>query len=152
MFAFGDYLRKHAKEVEKFLADCQARQLPVKAITKVVRFVYDWHDHPAMQLINVSVDNLKAGGRSPITLKTALELRKNFRKVRIRAVALSPEDLVLFGKNKRVDVITLNHGRNGFYNFSHDERDEAAKAYPGRVCCVNSVCDGCTTLCGLNAR
>ena len=152
MFAFGDYLRKHRMEVRKFLEDCQDVMIPVKAITKVFSFVSDWHDHPAISVLNVSVDNVTGkGGRSPISLEVAEELRARYRKVRIRSVCLSDDDVEFFGKNKKVDVLTLNHGRNGFKVFSAAEHKAIEARYPDRVCCVNRTCEGCSVRCGLGS-
>lgn len=149
MFAFGDYLAKHRPEIAKFLNDCQDRQVPVKAITKVIRFVRDWHDHPSICVLNVSIDNLKSGARSPISEVVALELRQRYRKVRVRAVCLSDEDVEHFAGNLFIDVLTLNHGRNGFKDFTVTERNKISAKYPGRVCCTGGVCDGCECRCGL---
>ena len=153
MFSFGDYLRRHRKEIKKFLDDCQVRELPVKAITKIVQFVYDWHDHSAIQVINVCVDDFKGRqGRSPISMSVAMKLRERYRKVRVRAVVLSEEELKKFGGDLRVDILTLNHGNNGFHQFSMEEHEAAAAKYPNRVCCELKVCDGCTVLCGTRRR
>ena len=149
MFAFGDYLSKHKKEVRAFLEDCQDIMMPVKVITKVVAFVRDWVDHPAISVLNVSIDSLKKGGRSPISLEVARKLRKNYRKVKIRAVILSDEDVKFYGSKKYIDVLTLNHGRNAFKSFSHAELEKVATKYPGRVCCIQPTCEGCKVRCGL---
>jgi len=153
MFAFGDYLRTHKVEIYKFLDDCQEARLPVKAITKVVQFVYDFHDHPALRLINVSVDNLSGTRRrSPVALRMAKKLKAKYDKVFIRAVILNNDDIQLYAEDPDIDVLTLNHGNNGYVVFSNKVKKELIKKYPGRVCCENVTCDGCKTLCGFANR
>jgi hypothetical protein len=152
-FAFGDYLKTHEKEIRKFLDDCQLCRLKVKVITKIVKFVYDFHDHPAIGIINLSVDNLSnTNKRSPISLELARDLRVNYFKCAIRAVVLNDVDLEYFGADEDIDVITLNHGQNGFKQFSKKEVKAAVKKYPTRVCCEFDTCDGCKTLCGFPGK
>ena len=106
----------------------------------------------AIKVINLSVDNLsKEYNRSPVRLKTAKSFRDRWYKVAIRAVILSHEDIALFGDDPEVDVLTFNHGANGFTQFPKELIKEYSKKYPKRVCCENSICIGCKTLCGIPA-
>lgn len=144
MFAFGDYLRTHRKDVLLFLNDCELYGLDAKAITKNVHFIYEMHDHPALRVINLSVDSLEKGG-GPVSWDTARKLRETYSKVRIRSVVLHPEELPEYAG--WVDVLTLNHGNNGFHSFQHDAVVAAGKQYPKQVCCTCASCTGCRTMC-----
>lgn len=150
MFSFGDFLQTHHKDVERFLDDCLLRGLDAKAITKQVKFIEWYHAHGAIKVIHLSIDNLQGDvGRSPITHPLARRIRQTHRKVQIRAVVLNQDDLDYFGKQKWVDILTLNHGNNGFHWFKKEERQAAANLYPGRVCCVSKNCFDCEIRCGL---
>ena len=150
MFSFGDYFSEHRDDVERFLLDCDLRRLYAKTITKQLKFVHVFHDNPRISTIHISVDNLKGNiGRSPINHPTAKRTRDKYKKVRVRAVILSEEDLNYFEKQSWVDILTLNHGINGFHNFTAADRSRIAKQYPGRVCCAGHVCRNCEIMCGL---
>ncbi len=148
MFSSGDFLRTHRKHVIAFLNDCQTRGMQAKAITKNIHFVYEMHDHLALSCVNLSIDSLGPTAGSPVPYNLAVNVKKDYHKVRIRCVALSPDELTTYGDDKNVDVITLNHGKNGFYNFSDEEIAEAQRRYPGRVCCTTGKCDTCGLRCG----
>lgn len=156
MFSFGDYLRTHRRDIHNFLDDCQLRGLRCKAITKVLRFVDDFHDYPALDVINISVDRVHTKGSnlagSPISYEAARRYRDKYHKAVIRCVVLDDEDLKFFGSRDWVDVITLNHGQNGFKNFSHEEISIADVTYSGRVCCAMHKCAGCGTMCGIGKK
>lgn len=150
MFSFGDYFPEHRPDIERFLTDCDIRRLKAKAITKQLRFVHVFHDNPAISTMHISIDNLKGNvGRSPINHVMAKKTRLLYSKVKVRAVVLNEEDLQYFGKQSWVDILTLNHGMNGFHSFTHDEVKKAAARYPGRVCCAGKTCSGCRIKCGL---
>lgn len=150
MFSFGDYDVRHRKDVEKFLEDCNTRRLGAKAITKQLAFVEHFHDYPGLRTIHISVDNLKGKiGRSPITHPVAKRTRKDYDKVKVRSVILYDEDVDYFGSQEWVDILTFNHGCNGFKFFSKAEVKAASKKYPYRVCCVTGTCASCKTKCGL---
>lgn len=150
MFSFGDYFPEYRGDVDRFLNDCDLRQLRAKAITKQLSFIEHHHDNPLISVIHLSIDNLKGKiGRSPITHPVAKRTRELYKKVKVRAVVLDNEDLAYFGSQDWVDVLTLNHGTNGFKIFSKDERAAAARRYPNRVCCVKGTCIGCKVKCGL---
>lgn len=151
MFSFGDYLPQFKKDVDRFLYHCSLRKLGTKAITKQIKFIKTFHDYPSLKTIHLSVDNLKGNvGRSPITHPMAMKIRQLYKKVKIRAVVLSHEDLEYFGKQDWVDILTLNHGANGFHMFTAKERDEAVENHPGKICCAHKTCAACEIQCGLN--
>jgi hypothetical protein len=144
LFSFGDYMPHMARDVESFLNDCAKRGLKVKAITKQWRFVARFHDHKAIRVIHLSVDKTGSG----VNHKTARAYRKKYSKVLVRCVALSSADVEWFGARKWIDIITLNHGANGFEQFRKDKRARIEKAFPGRVCCETGNCETCPIKCG----
>jgi hypothetical protein len=148
MFAFADYEPAFRADVRRFLGDCYFRYLDVKAVTKAPSFVAHHHDHPALKVIHVSIDNLRKGG-SPISFARARALRESYPKVLIRCVCLTPEDLKFFGSKEWVDVITLNHGQNGFHQFTPLERAYARERYGDRLCCAERVCRNCRIKCNV---
>lgn len=150
MFSFADYFPEYRKDVVRFLSDCDMRGLGAKAITKQLTFVKHFHDNPVITTIHLSIDNLKGKiGRSPISHPVAKQSRQLYDKVKVRAVILCDEDLEYFGAQKWVDILTFNHGCNGFRMFTKKEIKAAAKRFPNRVCCVTGTCIGCKTKCGL---
>jgi hypothetical protein len=149
MFSSGDFLRTQRKQVFAFLDDCATRGLKAKTITKNVHFVYEAHDHPAITVINLSVDSLGPRQGSPVPLTLAKQLKERYSKLRIRCVVLDDNDLAKYGDDVDIDVITLNHGANGFKWFSEEERANASEKYPGRVCCLTGKCLTCSIHCGL---
>ena len=153
MFSFSDYHVKHRKDIERFLGDCDMRNLRAKAITKQISFIKHHHDNPVISVIHLSIDNLKGRvGRSPITHPMAKRMRELYDKVIVRAVILNDEDAEYFGGQDWVDVLTFNHGGNGFKQFRKVDLKAAAKKYPNRVCCVGENCFDCETKCGLYAH
>lgn len=149
MFSFADYEPSFRADCRRFLGDCCLRGLSAKTVTKVPLFVAHHHDNPAISVIHLSVDSLKKGG-SQVRHETAIRMRERYRKVLVRAVCLSREDLEHFGTCGWVDILTLNHGQNGFHQFSQAERDEAARQYGGRLCCADKVCEKCSVRCGVD--
>lgn len=151
MFSFADYVVKHRKDVERFLADCDMRSLKAKAITKQVSFIHHFHDNPVITTIHVSIDNLKGKvGRSPITHPMAKRLRGLYDKVKVRCVVLCDEDEKYFGAQKWVDILTYNHAAvKGFKQYDRAYLKAAHKRFPGRVCCVTGECATCPVKCGL---
>lgn len=150
MFSFGDYILKYRRDVMRFTEDCDLRDLKAKAITKQMSFVKHFHDNPVISTIHISIDNLKGRiGRSPIAHPVAKRTRELYDKVRVRAVILSDDDLKYFGSQSWVDILTFNHSLNGFKLFSREEIRQAAKDYPGRVCCAEHTCAECEIKCGL---
>jgi hypothetical protein len=151
MFSFGDYDPRYRDDVTRFLGDCYLAGLYAKAVTKVPAFIAHHHDHAAISVIHLSVDNLRDPRRgSPVTFDRARRMREQYRKVLIRAVCLSPEDLEFFGKQDWCDILTLNHGNNGFHRFTKDERRQARERYGDRLCCAASICADCTVRCGVD--
>jgi len=150
MFSFGDYCPAHKKDVQKFLNDCQDCNRSAKAITKSLQFVEDWNDHPALAVFHLSVDRLKGTkNRSPISIALARRYRRMYTKVLIRAVALSDEDVKAFGEDETVDILTLNHGNNGFKQFSPKAKADIGRLY-GKVCCLSPDCSTCELRCGVD--
>ena len=152
MFGSSDYSARHRKDVDQFLADCLIAGLKAKAITKQELFLIHHHDHEALAVINVSIDRLGpewGSRRSQIGERKARALKEQYHKAKIRAVCLSPEDVEYYGSKPEIDILTLNHGRNGFHWFSHEEVRQATERWPGRVCGEDRVCDQCRVRCGI---
>lgn len=154
IFNSGDYIRKQQHgQVSRILDDAKTRGLLVKGITKVPEFVEDFHDHPAISVINVSIDTSGSG----VNWDIAKELRNKYPKVRIRSVAKNPQEARMFGDMEWVDVITLYHGKSkklkekGYIDMPHssDAFKEIAKKYPNKVCCQTGKCATCPIKCGL---
>jgi len=145
LFSFSDYKPEHDEKLNKILDDCLAKGLKVKAITKQVEFIEKYHNHPAISVIHVSVDNVGDG----VDLKTAKRLRKKYDTVIIRSVILKDEDLDILAKVS--DIVTFNHGNNGFVNYSKQvERMQALiKKFrlEGKVCCSTEKCISCDVKC-----
>jgi hypothetical protein len=148
MFAFGDYEAKRRRDVSRFLGDCLLRGLGAKAITKAPPFLERHHDAPALWTAHLSVDSLGAAGGG-IAYAEARRLRARYAKTLVRAVCLSPEDLEFFGSRPWVDILTLNHGANGFHRFTPAEKLAAAARYGDRLCCAGGVCAACDVRCGV---
>jgi hypothetical protein len=150
IFSFGDYMPELDDDIEGCLDDCWRKGLSAKAITKQPSFIERFHYHPALRVINISVDNLAGDiGRSPITHTHAQKLREKWPKVLVRCVALTQDDLEFFGGCPWIDVITLNHvNRRPYHHFSREEVAKAEKLYPGRVCCETGKCSTCSVRCG----
>jgi hypothetical protein len=149
MFSAADYRPSRDYAVVKaILDDCYIAGIPVKVITKVTQFIHDFHSHPAVRVIHLSVDSIGSG----VPLKTAIGYRQSYSKVLVRCVALNHADVKRFGRMKSIDIITLNHGRNGFHNFRKRERAEIADRYAGRVCCSSGKCESCPIKCGDPAK
>lgn len=146
LFSFGDYLPENDGDIKAFLDDCLARGLKVKAITKVADFVIKFHDHPALVVINVSIDSI-GDGMDWVLAKT---LKAAYKKVRVRTVILNDSDLPLF--ENWVDVFTFNHANGfksiGWKKYSKEEVKVFAEKYPGRVCCETGKCLTCKIKCG----
>jgi len=144
MFSFGDYMPEFKAEIVQILADCLAVGLEVKAITKVPEFVTEFHDHPAIRRINVSIDNVGDG----VDWKIAKSLRKSFSKVRIRCAVMVPEDVQAM---EFVDVFTFNHASGlaklGYRKFSKSQVIDYAGKLDGRVCCTTGKCETCPLKC-----
>jgi len=154
VFSFGDYMPEHAEDIKRFLDDCSKRKLHVKVITKETSFIRDFHNHPAIKVIHLSVDGLQGDiGRSPITLRNAQKYRAKYEKVLIRAVCLNDSEIDTFGRKPTVDIITLNHGKklsvaNTYYK--HEDVVKTAVKFPDKVCCASKNCENCKIRCGLD--
>jgi len=147
LFSFGDYMPEHDKDIKAFLDDAHKVGLKVKVITKVPEFVEKYANHPAMNVIHVSVDTIGDG----MNHETAKALKKKYGNVMIRTVILKPEDLK-HEIMQDVDVYTFNHGRGlkkyGFKMYSKKEVAQMAKEIPGKVCCATGKCVSCDIKCG----
>lgn len=113
MFSFGDY-RTGVDDVSvgKVLEDASQKGLMIKAITKQKGFVERFGDHPNLR-INISVDNLPREMSNSPTVEEATEWAAGRENIKIRVVALNETEAEKFGKDPRVDVITLYHGYTG---------------------------------------
>lgn len=178
-FSTGDYMPAHDADIKQALDDASARNLRVKVITKQPKFVEKFANHPAINVINVSIDKLACG----MPKEVAFDLRKRFPNVvRVRSVILNQDDFELDGI-KDADLHTFNHsmsdktkntkgtGRyfdhNGFETWApgiaRGEKSIAhkAKQNPGKYCCGDHTidpvtgekikgCRACNTKCGKN--
>jgi len=117
--------------------------LGVKVITKQTAFIKKFHNHKAINVIHISVDTVGSGVR----LSTASNMKNRYDKVAIRCVCLSDKDVEFYGKNDNIDILTLNHGRNGFQQFHGVKRYAIEKKYAGRICCNTGKCESCKIKC-----
>jgi hypothetical protein len=145
MFSFGDYMTEHRDTIGRILDDCEYVGLKVKAITKVPDFVKHFHDHPALRVVNISVDNTGDG----VDWKTAKRLRKRYAKVRIRSAIMRPDDVKALAF---CDVFTFNHALGlkslGYRTFSKIEKTNYFTSLGGKVCCSTGKCFTCPLKCG----
>ncbi|MEK6832635.1 MAG: hypothetical protein AABY32_01195 [Nanoarchaeota archaeon] len=152
LFSYGDYMPEHDKDIILFLDDCSKYNVDVKVITKQRDFIKKYHNHPAIKVIHISIDNLKENG-SHVSHKSARFYRNKYKKVLVRSVACNWDDVNKFGKAKWCDIITLNHkiipGKR-FHLFSKNERKEANNIYPGKICCITNHCNTCKIKCRKN--
>jgi len=147
LFSFSDYMPEHDADIKAMLDDCLRVGLTVKAITKQPAFVRKYHDHPAIGIIHMSVDRVGSGVKHRI----AREYRKKYAKAAVRCVVLNDADLTYFQSKDWIDVITLNHGANGFKPYRNAVKASLAEADP-RICCVSGKCISCKLKCRKNVR
>lgn len=113
-------------QIEQFLNDCLKYGVICKAITKNPSFIKNWHDHPAISVINISIDNMQKRVNGEIVTfgvdwGLARSLRDEYPKVKIRSVAMNNADI-----NDLIDisdVITLQHA-TGLHAMRDYEKDE----------------------------
>lgn len=145
MFSFGDYMVEHRATIQAILDDCATMGLLVKVITKVPEFIEEFHSHPAIRRINVSVDNVGDG----VDWNVAKSLRKKYSKVRIRSAIMRPEDVQALAFS---DVFTFNHASGlshlGYRKFSKIENMNYFASLDGKVCCSTGACFSCPLKCG----
>lgn len=143
-FSFADYLPWMDSDIIPMAKDAKMKGLKLKAITKVPAFVKKFHN--LFDIIHVSVDNLGEG----VNWETAKALREEFPNVLIRSVIVKNEDVEALSWT---DILTLNHGNNGYKNYSQgkqnkaDAKDITAK-YANKVCCQTGKCHTCPVKCG----
>ncbi len=140
VFSFADYYSWMDDDLEKIVADAKKRGLKLKAITKQAQFVHKfWKD---FDVIHVSVDNIGDG----MAWETAKNLREMYPTVLVRSVITKDEDIQALAWT---DILTLNHGNNGFKNYSKKNNDQLSQVFPGKVCCSTGKCQTCKVKCGL---
>lgn len=139
LFSFADYYSWMDEDLKAFFEDCQKVGLLVKAITKQPQFIYKFAQY--CHIIHVSVDNIGDG----IDWELAKNLRKIYPNVLIRSVITREND---FQCLEWTDILTLNHGQNGFHNFTSKQRKFYADKYTGKVCCETGHCETCQIRCG----
>lgn len=159
MFSYSDYFSCLDGSIGRFLDDCLDRGLNAKAITKEEDFIDEWHSHPALNMIHVSVDFLYDVDcdSSPISLTKAKSLRDKYDKVCIRGVFLNNDALDKHSED--VDIITLNHAlfnspdQVESHLFSKEERRQVTEDNFGKVCASgpSGKCKDCPTKCGTSA-
>jgi hypothetical protein len=144
-FSFGDYMVEHDKDIAQALQDCLDKGLTAKAITKVPEFVERYGNHPAISVINLSIDNVGHG----INHELACDLRIAYPKVNIRSVILKDEDVEALSFS---DVFTFNHASNivklGYKLYKRKDLIEWNAKLDGKVCCVTGHCITCDLKCG----
>lgn len=149
LYSFSDYMPEHFEDTLRMLDDCYSIGLDVRVITKQEAFVHIFGIHPAIRVINVSVDNAK-GSFNPMTL----ELKALYPdKVRVRCVIGCDADLELFGDS--CDVLTLNHNKYAckplgwkLYSKRPKEVKAIVEKYGNKVCCQTGHCSTCKVRCG----
>ena len=112
LFSSGDYNNTTEEDemLAKLFADAKERGLKVKAITKSLDFVKKWAKET--NITNISIDNFakyKARSNAP-TLAQAVAMKKKYPQVRIRALALNPEEVYMYGNMDAVDIVTPFRG------------------------------------------
>jgi len=147
-FSFGDYMPEHDPIILEGLNDCLTMGIQAKVITKQVSFIDRFHDHPAIAVIQISVDNVGDG----VEWGIAREYRSKYSKVIVRSAIMHDADISALDW---CDIFTLNHaplGKLGYKKYSKVEvaRLQATGATKGKVCCGNGSCVDCPTLCGLH--
>jgi hypothetical protein len=153
LFGSGDYLPEHRNDMRAVLDDCVERDLSCRALTKSTVFVKHFAAHPAVRVINLGIDALPPElGRSPVTWEQAKRYRAKYENVLVRAVAVTPAQVELFGKKDWVDIITLYHGPktvNKFHHFTEAEYNQYCDDYgPERICATYVKCPDCASKCG----
>lgn len=159
LFSFGDYMPEHDADIKALLDDAQKVGLKVKAVTKQPEFVRKYANHPAMGIINVSIDTIGHG----VEHDTARQLKKDYKNVAIRSVILKDEDLDA-DIMKDVDVHTFYHGKDvkhrGYKKYKILKGGKMTKEFAdvmakhpelkGKICCVGDekTCETCGLKCG----
>jgi hypothetical protein len=138
LFSFGDYMPWMDEDLMRIIKDAKATEIKLKAITKQPSFVDKFHEF--FDVINVSIDSIGHG----MNWNIADILRAKFSNVFIRAAVLSHADLHLLDW---VDIMTLNHGVNGFHRFTRAEKQDIFAMYPNKMCCVSNKCSSCLIKC-----
>lgn len=139
LFSFGDYMPWMDKELFMVIEDARKVGLMLKAITKQEEFVHKFWRY--MSVINVSIDSIGCG----VDHDRARMLRDMYPNVKVRAVILSHEDLENLSW---ADILTLNHGPNGFYHFKKSEMPGIIVKYGHKLCCLTGKCETCQLRCG----
>ena len=147
LFSFGDYMTEHYNDVLNMLNDAKEKNLKVKVITKVPEFVTAFANHPAISVINVSVDNVGDG----MDIEVAKLLKVTYSNVKIRTLVMKDEDIEAV---KFADVFTFNHAKMlkrkyGYKKYNKTEVAEWNKKLDGRVCCSTGKCIDCPLKCSL---
>lgn len=128
LFSIGDFIDTQQCRInlDGVIQDAKARGLKLKAVTKVPKFVEDYHND--IDVINVSVDSLGSGMR----WKEAKRLYHRYPNVIVRAVALNKQDLKDWINEKDwVKLITPYHGHRIVHAMDLDDPD-VKKEYDAR--------------------
>lgn len=174
MFSASDYNPRWDSEIESTFKIAEEKGLKIKVITKRVEFLerFDPSKYPAMNVVNLSIDNVGDG----VDHETALAWKERSDKVVIRTVILNEEDLEAIGKYGEVN--TFFHGNVRSLKKKHEDmkdveivdfstedqyRDNLMVKYNlvNRTCCVpygtfdienevpeTSLCKNCKLKCG----
>jgi len=144
-FSFGDYMVEHDNDISLALDHCYEKGLKAKAITKVPDFAIKYGNHPAISVINISIDNVGHG----VDHELACELRIAFPKVNIRSVILNDKDVQALSFS---DIFTFNHASNivklGYKLYKKKDLLSWNAKLDGKVCCVTGHCLTCPLKCG----
>lgn len=146
MFSFGDYMPQFDDMIESFLDDCLKVGLKVKVITKQTAFIDKFGLHPAINVINISVDNVGDG----VPWDIAKEYREVFPKVRIRSAIMRDSDVEALAFS---DVFTFNHA-SGLKKYDYKKYRKAEvqawnEKLEGKVCCASGGCKNCSLKCAV---
>lgn len=145
-FSFGDYMVEHDSEIALALDHCTHKGLKAKAITKVPEFAIKYASHPAISVINISIDNVGHG----VSWELACDLRIWLPNIKVRCVVLNDADVEAM--ESITDVFTFNHASNivklGYKLYKKADLVEWNEKLDGRVCCVTGSCVTCKLKCG----
>jgi len=113
MFSSGDFRPdKDVANVNRTLDDARQRGLYIKAITKQPEFLEMFGDHPNLR-INISTDAIPRWMSNAPTTEEAITWARGRPNIKIRAVAVNPEQAEAYARDPRIDVVTLYHGYTG---------------------------------------
>lgn len=150
LFSFGDYMIEHDTDIRSFLNDCRTKKLYVKVVTKQLEFIDKFYNEfeDIISVIHISIDNIENG----VDIPTALNYRKQYKKVLIRSVILKESDIEAIEPIS--DILTFNHENikhnvpNSInFKLKKDLMDQMKNTYKVKMCCQSGSCTTCNVKC-----